>query len=336
MTTEVPIEPLPWTGERLAIGCHRPLVLEHLHRYAIALQLCRGKRVLDIACGEGFGANLLANSASFVLGVDRDGSAVTNAKYQHVKDNLNFCVGTCEEIPCQDASFDIVVSFDTLEHVTNHERFLAEIKRVATPEGLFLISTPEKHEYNKLAASPNPFHQRELDYPELVALLRSSFKQMLLARQRLVVGSWIAPDNASSRVNTWEGTFESVTAHWGVNRGLYSFAACSDSLLPPITFGVLEDYEESSRIWDLLDSYGSCAGLLRHLHATSQGCDDRLTADNRPPDITLSQLEIDLKRVRTQRDHLAAVVLRLLEQLGKKRETELVEKTGDIARIAIA
>lgn len=63
-----------WTGERLETFVLNDSTIEHLHRYAIAKELAQGKHVLDIACGEGYGSNLLASSARFVDGVDIDQS----------------------------------------------------------------------------------------------------------------------------------------------------------------------------------------------------------------------------------------------------------------------
>src|ERR1700716_1400845 len=105
-------EPLASTGERLVTTCHRPLIYEHLHRYAIACGLAKGKRVLDIACGEGYGANLLAHVAAEVIGVDIDAATIAHAKNAYRHRNLSFLKGSCTEIPCADQSMDLVASFE--------------------------------------------------------------------------------------------------------------------------------------------------------------------------------------------------------------------------------
>ena len=106
---------------------------EHLHRYAIARELCSGLAVLDIACGEGYGANLLAERARSVVGVDIAPDAIVHATGKYSSPKLQFRVGTCAEIPCADESFDLVVSFETIEHHDQHEEMMIGIRRVPRP-----------------------------------------------------------------------------------------------------------------------------------------------------------------------------------------------------------
>ena len=105
-----------WTGERLETFVLNDSTIEHLHRYAIAKELVQGKRVLDIACGEGYGSNLLAASADFVNGVDIDQVVIAHAAEKYKKENLSFSQGSVEKIPFDANTFDMVVSFETLEH----------------------------------------------------------------------------------------------------------------------------------------------------------------------------------------------------------------------------
>jgi ubiquinone/menaquinone biosynthesis C-methylase UbiE len=156
MNATDPAAELAWTGERLVTTCHRPLVFEHVHRYAVACALAEGKRVLDIACGEGYGANLLARTASKVVGVDVDPTTIEHARRKYRDRNLEFSVGDCLEIPCADQSIDLVASFETIEHIADHERFLSEIKRVLAPGGLAMISSPDKAAYRAFPAGGIP------------------------------------------------------------------------------------------------------------------------------------------------------------------------------------
>ena len=112
-----------------------------------------GKRVLDIACGEGYGANLLAFVASKVIGVDLDAGTIAHAKAKYRRRNLHFVQGSCTEIPCEDHSIDLVASFETIEHISEHDAFLSEIKRVLAPGGILVISSPHKAEYQKVSES---------------------------------------------------------------------------------------------------------------------------------------------------------------------------------------
>lgn len=309
--------------------CHRPLVIEHLHRYALACGIVKTKRVLDIACGEGFGSGLLASSAALVLGIDNNGEIIEQAREQYRCDNLSFRHGFAEAIPCCDQSFDVVISFDTLEHLSEHERFVAEVKRVLVPQGLLLISTPNKSEYDASISMPNPFHRRELEHDEFTALLQNHFKHVLPAKQRLVAGSWIAPDTVRTATATWDGSFDSVTAQSGVNRGMYSIAVCSDHKIPPMTFGVFDNFVESSAIWELLDCYGSVADLLQAVKSPSE-IGNASVPDSRPS-MRIRQLELDLQLAMSQRDQLGELVRTLLDELSKHRAVNTILQTRALA-----
>lgn len=272
-----PAEELAWTGERLVASCRRPLVYEHLHRYALAVALAKGKRVLDIACGEGYGANLLAGVASEVVGVDLDHATIAHAKAKYRRRNLHFLQGECTKIPCHDQSVDLVASFETIEHISEHDRFLAEIRRVLAPGGILVISSPHKTEYRKVSEAPNPFHAAELDHDEFVRLVTRTFKHCVAAKQRLVVGSWIAPDAPSAKVATatFSGWLDGIDMERGVSRGLYSIAVCSDRALPVFELGMFENFRASADTWNLLDTYDTPAQLSARLLELSLVSDEK-------------------------------------------------------------
>src|SRR5579884_1636989 len=139
---------MDFTGERYVPAIEGQIKYEHLHRYALCLELVAGKTVLDIASGEGYGAALLASVATSVTGVDVDAATVEHAKHSYYKPNLTFLAGTCERIPLPDSSFDIVTSFETIEHHDKHDEMLDEIKRVLKPGGALIISSPNRLTYS--------------------------------------------------------------------------------------------------------------------------------------------------------------------------------------------
>ncbi|MBL7749096.1 MAG: class I SAM-dependent methyltransferase, partial [Chitinophagaceae bacterium] len=159
-----------WTGERLETFVFNESTIEHLHRYAIACGLAAGKTVLDIACGEGYGSYLLAAKAASVTGMDIDNTTIKKATQKYPKENLRFTQATAEKIPAADAQFDMVVSFETLEHLEDHDTMIKEIKRVLKPGGLLVISTPDKKNYSDKRNYKNPFHLKELYRNEFEAL----------------------------------------------------------------------------------------------------------------------------------------------------------------------
>src|SRR3954471_14002428 len=148
---------MEFTGERFVPGTRGNIELEHLHRYLQAGEIAAGKVVLDIASGEGYGSAMLANSAARVIGVDISAAAVYHAADRYKKENLEYKVGSCADIPVPDASVDMVVSFETLEHHDQHEQMMREFKRVLRPAGVVLISSPDKDHYSVAPNYSNPY-----------------------------------------------------------------------------------------------------------------------------------------------------------------------------------
>lgn len=332
MEPSLPVGDLAWTGERLVTTCHRPLVYEHLHRYAVAFGLAKGLRVLDIACGEGYGAHLLAHVASKVIGVDLDAGTIAHAKAKYGRDNLQFLQGSCTEIPCADHSIDLVASFETIEHISEHDAFLSEIKRVLVPGGILVISSPHKAEYQKVSETANPFHAAELDHDEFVQLITGTFKYCVAAKQRLVIGSWIAPDEPLAGVSTatFRGWFDGIDIESGVYRGLYSIAVCSERALPVFNLGMFENFRDSADTWNLLDTYDTPAQLSARL--------SELTKAGEEKSQQVAQLQRDLEETSQQAAQFKADAgeksglvsklqrecdqhLQLLEQLKHQTET---------------
>ncbi len=202
MITPVPLE---FTGERYTPECPREMLYEHFARYAMALEFVAGKRVLDCACGEGYGSNLLAERASSVLGLDCSDLAVAHARARYPKSNLHFDVVDATALTL-DACVDVVVSFETLEHLAEQDAMLAGFKRALAPEGLLLLSSPDKLNYSDIPGYSNEFHVKELYRSELETLLSKHFKHVRLYAQKLKFQSVIWDVNADSQ------RFESVCA----------------------------------------------------------------------------------------------------------------------------
>jgi len=127
--------------------------------------------VLDIACGSGYGTELLAKTAKKVYGVDVDEQAVAYASQYFAAKNIAYKIGDGVSIPLEDNSVDVVVTFETIEHIQDYKTFIKEIKRVLKPDGLAVVSTPNDLEF----AEGNHFHIHEFTYSELISLLRRDF-----------------------------------------------------------------------------------------------------------------------------------------------------------------
>lgn len=197
----MPNDALTWTGERFMPGMGGRIEVEHLHRYAIALGLADGKDVLDIACGEGYGTHLLSAVARFAAGVDISSQAVGHAAQIYRGANLEFRCGSCANIPYPDQSFDLIVSFETIEHHDQHQEMMREIKRVLRQGGCLLISSPDKLYYSERPGHANAFHIKELYEKEFLQLLQSCFSHVRLYGQKICFGSLIAPRETGIMTN---------------------------------------------------------------------------------------------------------------------------------------
>ena len=227
----MPAIPLEWTGERLTSGAGAQVEIEHLHRYLLARQLARGLDVLDVASGEGYGSAFIAQTARSVIGVELDPTSVAHAARSYQAPNLHFVEGDARALPVHDASVDLVVSFETIEHFHEHEPFLSEIRRVLRPGGRLLISSPERDVYSPAGSTPNPFHVHELTRQEFAALLDRHFRHIRIQGQRTLVGSALVSEGQGA---TGHLTFERRAARFEVSDGLprpvYLVALASDVL----------------------------------------------------------------------------------------------------------
>lgn len=176
---------------------------EHWHRYHAIQRLAADKRVLDVACGEGYGSALLSRFATEVSGVDISSEAIAHATHAYSKQtNLKFFAASCTNLPFADNSFEVVVSFETIEHIVEHVAFLNEIKRVLTPDGLLIISSPNKAEYSDARHFENEFHVKELYRDELAMLISTRFPYVRWHLQRNGFYSLITPEHdAGARSN---------------------------------------------------------------------------------------------------------------------------------------
>ena len=168
---------------------------EHQARYAFAAQWAAGRRVLDVACGSGYGSRMLADAgAALVVAVDRDAAAVDYASQRYARPGALFLQGDVCAPPTA-GPFDLIASFETIEHLDEPERFVATCAGLLVAEGVFLVSTPYRHRVRLDGTPVNPFHKQEWQTEEFAALLGRTFGDVTLFGQALKFGNrrWQLP-----------------------------------------------------------------------------------------------------------------------------------------------
>lgn len=225
---------MKFTGERMIPEHNKndEIYQEHWNRYFFASQFAAGKVVLDIACGSGYGCDLfLKSGAKKVVGVDISQETIDYCKNKY--HGIDFLQGSVEKIPMEDKSVDLVVSFETIEHVDEQAQlnFMNEISRILKPDGMVLISTPNSLVYPK----GNEFHIKELTLDEFTNLIKSKFKNLEMFYQdsieadyifsKKTLGGDVLP-NSDTKINT--NKINSVDG----SDSMYLIAVCTNTKVP--------------------------------------------------------------------------------------------------------
>jgi SAM-dependent methyltransferase len=215
---------LEFTGERVVPGLvDENLFNEHLARYRFAARFADRARVLDAGCGTGYGARELTEAES-VFGIDISPEAIMHASGESGSLHAHFLRAACEALPFGDASFDLVLAFEVIEHLAEWRQLLTESKRVLRPGGVFLVSTPNKAWYteSRAKAGPNPWHVHEFEYAEFSAALAECFVHVHLWTQNHTESIAFVPACSA-------GGILDAPADNNPGAGHFFLAACSQS-----------------------------------------------------------------------------------------------------------
>ena len=221
---------MQFTGERFVPWLGGQIAYEHLHRYEAVRSLCIRKRVLDVASGEGYGSAILASVATNVVGIDVDAESIEHARAAYSLENLRFETANATTLPLEAGSVDVVVCFETLEHLREHDELIREFKRVLVPNGLLVISSPNKAIYSDEADYANPHHVRELYFAEFDDLLRANFAAVAVYGQQLATVSLLHPTTVESATDV---AWLVRDGAGGVPDPTYFVAVCSNGATLP-------------------------------------------------------------------------------------------------------
>ncbi len=299
---------MQFTGERFIPTEQGRIRLEHYHRYAIVLDIVAEKDVLDLACGEGYGSSLIANVARSVTGADISDEAIQHASETYKKSNLNFRQGSATTLDFPDTSFDVVVSFETIEHLAEQAKMIAEIRRVLRPDGVLVISSPNRPIYSEESGEHNEFHVKELDFNELDDLLKAQFQYVQYYGQRLLMGSVIQSfKGGQSTYRAWHDDGANLIPQSGSLQDPVYFiaiASASDSFLPGIDPSIIHPDD-----LDLVKHYVGFAKWAQDLNATVVEKDKFIT-----------NLGYDVQTRDRQINNLNQVVSERVQQMAKLDE----------------
>lgn len=177
---------------------HKRLWDDHVARYELAARYVDQRRVLDIACGTGYGSRLLREAgAAQVWGVDIALEAIEHARERYNTEGVQFLLGDITNIPLPADFIDVVACFETIEHVENYGGVIDELHRVLKQDGLLILSTP-----NRKLNSPgrdiedkplNKYHRVEFIVEDLRRLLEPCFEKLTFYGQRFVPGFLFLP-----------------------------------------------------------------------------------------------------------------------------------------------
>jgi ubiquinone/menaquinone biosynthesis C-methylase UbiE len=180
-----------FSGERFENGEGGILIaVEHLHRYVTAATLSKGRRVLDIGCGSGYGSQILTGFESYT-GIDVSPETIKSANKHFGNSKVKYLNADATMVPLDSGTFDLVTCFEVLEHVDEPHLIVKEAARLLAPGGVFIFSTPDRENYNSTLFVPNPFHVHEMNESEIRGLFANVFSNMSLFSQSIIQSSFI-------------------------------------------------------------------------------------------------------------------------------------------------
>jgi 2-polyprenyl-3-methyl-5-hydroxy-6-metoxy-1,4-benzoquinol methylase len=307
------------TGERFIPEVWGGLLIEaeHVIRYALATQICPGKRVLDAGCGVGWGTRLLLHAgAAGASAIDLDLEAVEEAR-RRVPD-ADVRQGDLANLPWPDEQFDLVVCFEAIEHVRQQEQALDELVRVLAPGGILMVSSPNPRVY----PAGNRFHINELTPEELHAAVHRRLPNVCLLHQHEQMASVLVPPGALE-VGTPAEADVRVVNTLSAGSDPYSVAIASRDELPP--FRVVIGCAPSVAMQLLPERSEAFAQMMERLRSLQE--EARYPA--RPPSEP-EEWGREREALRRERDRLGALLLESEQKVAELSEQWSTEQNVDL------
>jgi SAM-dependent methyltransferase len=264
---------------------------QHIGRYLWASSAASGRRVLDAGCGVAYGSTMLADAgARSVVGVDLAEDVLETVRAR-VPPNVRLERADLRDLPFEDGSFDLVVCFEVIEHITAQREVVREFARVLSPEGVLLASTPNR----AVSAGDNPHHLRELLPEELEGMLAEHFAHVELFRQDAWYSSAIFndPDFASKHRSASDSWPVRKIAARDLGTEEFTIAAGSHAAPPDLGGSIVLTKDKTRELVERLTHHAELARERQEkLRETGQA----------------------LKEARSERDRLATALATSLEQ----------------------
>lgn len=226
---------LEWTGERFIPEVGAEISFEHRVRYLFAEKFVIGKRVLDAPCGEGYGSFDLSKTAESVVGIDISAKAVGHASKKYLKNNLKFVTTGMDNLQeFDDAEFDVITCFEGIEHVDRATQIktLIEFRRVLKPDGILLISSPNKKIYSDLQNFKNEYHLAEYYYDEMKQDLLQHFKNVSFLGQLNLRSSMLLKDSSKQlEAELYPSSSDGESLQVDIKECMYFVAVCSNQTI---------------------------------------------------------------------------------------------------------
>jgi 2-polyprenyl-3-methyl-5-hydroxy-6-metoxy-1,4-benzoquinol methylase len=152
---------------------------DHIQRYKYFEKFYKDKIVLDAACGSGYGSEMISkNGAKKAIGIDINEQIIKDNNRKYNFSNLSFKQLNCQNLTKLNETFDLVISFETIEHLEDPDTFVKEVYKVLNKNGIFICSTPNilRFKESNLSKLNNEYHLHEFTFEELHNLLSKYFK----------------------------------------------------------------------------------------------------------------------------------------------------------------